>query len=116
MTMAQQVLVAGVGMIRIGKMGKFAYKNETRLGPSCQRSRVSRSDRERLAQRRKRDHCRGHGRSDDEPGPDRKSNRGGKTSGDPYFGKRARRGSISPSRHGWKMPFGGVDLAYGSEA
>jgi hypothetical protein len=32
------------------------------------------------------------------------------------FGKRACRGSISPSRHGRrKMPFGGVDLAYGSE-
>jgi hypothetical protein len=29
MTMAQQVLVAGVGMIRTSKMGKLAYKNET---------------------------------------------------------------------------------------
>jgi hypothetical protein len=27
MTMAQQVLVAGVGMIRTSKMGKLAYKN-----------------------------------------------------------------------------------------
>jgi len=31
MTMAQQVLVAEVGMIRTSKMGKLAYKNETRL-------------------------------------------------------------------------------------
>jgi hypothetical protein len=31
MTMAQQILVAGGGMIRAGKMGKLAYKNETRL-------------------------------------------------------------------------------------
>jgi succinate-semialdehyde dehydrogenase / glutarate-semialdehyde dehydrogenase len=32
------------------------------------------------------------------------------------FGRRACCGSISPSRHGRKMPFGGVnDLAYGSE-
>jgi hypothetical protein len=31
------------------------------------------------------------------------------------FGRRACRGSISPSRHGRKMPFGDVDLAYGSE-
>jgi hypothetical protein len=35
MTMAQQVLVAEVGMIRTSKMGKLAYKNKTRLGSSC---------------------------------------------------------------------------------
>ena len=38
MTMAQQVLVARVGMIGTSKMEKLAYKNETRLGSSCQRS------------------------------------------------------------------------------
>jgi hypothetical protein len=61
MTMAHQVLVPKVGMIRTRKIGKLAYKNDTRLGSFSEAeyrevtANVSR-------QRRKRDHSRGHAR------------------------------------------------------
>ena len=61
MTVAQQVLVAGVGMIRTSKMEKLAYKNETRLAAFSE-AEYREVTANVSSQRRKRDQGRRHAR------------------------------------------------------
>jgi hypothetical protein len=107
MTMAQQVLVAGVGMIGTSKMEKLAYKNETRLGSSCQRSEAEYREVTANVSRN------GANAIIVEGTPEARTNRAlianligaarlPAIHTEP-FGKRACRGSISPSRHGRKI-------------
>jgi hypothetical protein len=107
MTMAQQVLVAGVGMIGTSKMEKLAYKNETRLGSSCQRSEAEYREVTANVSRN------GANAIIVEGTPEARTNRAlianligaarlPAIHTEP-LGKRACRGSISPSRHGRKI-------------
>lgn len=105
--MAQQVLAAEVGMIRTSKMGKLAYKNETRLGSSCQQSEAEYREVTANVSRN------GANAIIVEGTPEARTNRAlianligaarlPAIHTEP-FGKRACRGSISPSRHGRKI-------------
>jgi hypothetical protein len=119
MTMAQQVLAAEVGMIRTSKMEKLAYKNETRLGSSCQRSEAEYREVTANVSRN------GANAIIVEGTPEARTNRAlianligaarlPAIHTEP-LGKRACRGSIRPFAPWPENPFGGVDLAYGSE-